>query len=144
MPLLKVSLAKGSLPPFRKGSTPIWTIFIFEPAHDKTYNRLVRPAKTRIRLRIRAVWSESSLIACAFYNLRAIQNGMNENPCHTVWMYRLICLSHRSNCTFCRARAQFLKKTHFHKGSKIHFDRVASSPLKMYLFFLSSFLHNKT
>ena len=31
--------------------------------------RLERPAKTQIRLRIRAVWSESSLIACAFYRL---------------------------------------------------------------------------
>ena len=34
--------------------------------------RLVRPAKTQISLRIRAVWSESSLIACAFYSTRAI------------------------------------------------------------------------
>ena len=29
--------------------------YIFEPAHDKTYNKLVRPAKTQISLRIRAV-----------------------------------------------------------------------------------------
>ena len=33
---------------------------------------------------------QSSLIACAFYSLRAIQRGINENPCHTWWMYRLI------------------------------------------------------
>ena len=52
--------------------------------------RLARPAKTQIRQRIRAVWSESSLIACAFYNFRDNQRGMNENPCHTWWMYRLI------------------------------------------------------
>ena len=52
--------------------------------------RLVRPTKTQIRLRIRAVWSESSMIACAFYNLWAIQRGVNKNPCLTGKMYRLI------------------------------------------------------
>ena len=52
--------------------------------------RIVRIAKTQISLRIRAVWSESSLIACAFYSLRATQRGINENPCHTGWIYRLI------------------------------------------------------
>ena len=52
--------------------------------------RLGRPAKTQISLRIRAVWSESSLNACAFDSLRAIQRGINENPCYTGWMYRLI------------------------------------------------------
>ena len=52
--------------------------------------RLVRPAKIQISLRFRAVWSESSLIACSFYSLRAIQRGINENPCHTGWKYRLI------------------------------------------------------
>ena len=41
--------------------------------------RLTRSAKTRISLRIRAVWSESSLIACAFYSLKAIQRGMNKH-----------------------------------------------------------------
>ena len=52
--------------------------------------RLVRPAKTQISLRIRAVWSESSLIACAFYSLQAFRGGMNGNPFHTGWTYRLI------------------------------------------------------
>ena len=51
--------------------------------------RLVRPVKTQISLRIRAVWSESSLVACPFYSIQAIQKGINENPCHTGWMYRL-------------------------------------------------------
>ena len=50
----------------------------------------VRPAKTQISLRIRAVWSESSLIARTYYSLEAIQRGINENPCHTGWMYMLI------------------------------------------------------
>ena len=53
--------------------------------------RLMRPAKTRIRLRGCAVWSESSLVAYAFHSLWAIQRRINENPCHTGWMYRLIC-----------------------------------------------------
>ena len=52
--------------------------------------RHVRLAKTQISLRIRAVWSESSLMACAFYSPLAIQRGVNENPWHTGWMYRLI------------------------------------------------------
>ena len=52
--------------------------------------RFVRSAKTQICLRIRAVWSESALTACAFYSLQTIQRGMNKKPCHTGWMYRLI------------------------------------------------------
>ena len=52
--------------------------------------RLVQPAKTQIRLHICTVWSESLLIASAFYSFHAIQRGMNETPCHGGWMYRLI------------------------------------------------------
>ena len=48
------------------------------------------PAKTQISLRSRAVWSESSLIAYAFYRLQIIQIGINKNPCHSGWIYRLI------------------------------------------------------
>ena len=63
-------------------------------AYDKTCatseDSDLRPAKTQISLRIRAVWSESSLIACVFYSLRAIQRVINKTPCHTRWMYRLI------------------------------------------------------
>ena len=33
---------------------------------------------------------QSSMIACAFNNLRAIQRGTKEISCHTGWMYRLI------------------------------------------------------
>ena len=43
----------------------------------------VRPAKTQISLRISAGWSESALIAYAFYSLRAFLRGINENPCHS-------------------------------------------------------------
>ena len=47
--------------------------------------RLVGPAKTQIRLRIRTVWSEPSLIACAFYILRTIHRGnSNEYTQHTI------------------------------------------------------------
>ena len=100
-------------------------------AHDKTYNMtcatsdqrttkptiscvtsdlrttkptiwLMQPARTPLSLRIRAVWSESSLIACAPYSLQAIQRGINENPCQSWWMHRLICLcwSYRCYCRF--------------------------------------------
>ena len=79
-------------------------------------------------LRICAVWSDSSLIACAFYSCMAafIQRGLHENPCHTGWTYRLICLcwshrsycrficlcwSHRPYCRFCRALA-YKRKGH--------------------------------
>ena len=75
--------------------------------------RLVRPAKTQSSLRMRAVWSESSLIALAFNNYQTIQRVINENPCHTGRMYMLICLcwSHRSYYRFCRALAQIIDYT---------------------------------
>ena len=51
--------------------------------------RLVWRAKTQIRLRICAVWSESLLITCAFYS-SGLSRGINKNPCHIGWIYRLI------------------------------------------------------
>ena len=78
--------------------------------------RLVRPAKTDISLRIRAVWSESSLITFAFYNLQAIQRGINENPCCTGWMYRLIWVF--ADCRFCRALAQIKRYIWHHWRTK--------------------------
>ena len=51
---------------------------------------LVWPTKTLIRLRGCACWSDSSLIACAFYSLQAIRRWINENPCRARWMYRLV------------------------------------------------------
>ena len=50
----------------------------------------VRPAKIQIGPHILTVWSESLLIACAFYSLQAIQRRINENPCHTGWIYKVI------------------------------------------------------
>ena len=55
-----------------------------EPALD------VWPVKTQISLCICTVWSESSLFTCAFYSFWDIQRGINKNPCHTGWLYRLI------------------------------------------------------
>ena len=49
----------------------------------------MQPAKTHLAF-ASALSDQSLLIACAFYNLQAIQRGINENPCHTEWMYRLI------------------------------------------------------
>ena len=48
--------------------------------------RLVRPAKTEIRL---SAQSDQNL-HCAFYSLQAIQRRINKNPCHIGWMHRLI------------------------------------------------------
>ena len=62
---------------------------LIEPAHDKHSIILLRPAKTQISLRFRASY-QSSLIACAFYILQVLQRGINENPCHTGLMCRLI------------------------------------------------------
>ena len=64
---------------------------------------LVPPTKTKISLRIHAVWSVFA-DRIAFYSLWAIQRGINENPCHTGWMYRLIWVfaghTGRSYCRF--------------------------------------------
>ena len=60
---------------------------INEPTHKKTYNKTCVSSKDRLTY---AVWSESSLITCAFYSLQAIQRGINENPCFSGWMYRLM------------------------------------------------------
>ena len=53
-----------------------------------------RWGKIQISLRIRTFWSESSLIACAFYSLRAIQREVNENHCilggYTGWSESLL------------------------------------------------------
>ena len=56
-------------------------------ACDKTYNKTCEQRRLRPAC---SVWSESSLIACAFYSLLAIQRGIYENSCYTGWMYRLI------------------------------------------------------
>ena len=62
--------------------------------------RLVQPAKT---LTSHAVWSESSLIAYAFYSPQAIQRGISENLSYWVDVQAelSLCQAHRSYCRFC-------------------------------------------
>ena len=61
-----------------------------ELALKKSTMILVWPGQTQISLRIRTAWSKSSLITCAFHSLWTTERGIQENPCHTLWMYRLI------------------------------------------------------
>ena len=64
----------------------------FVPMHDKTYNDLSNWRK--ITLLICSVWSESLLIACAFYSLWAIQTGKVETFSLIGMVYRLIFAGH--------------------------------------------------
>ena len=86
-------------------ASPVITSLLNEPAHDKPAIRLVWP--TKISLGITTVWSESSLIACAFCIIQAFQRGINKNPCTIGWIYRLIWVFavHKSYCRFCRVLA---------------------------------------
>ena len=61
-------------------------IRIMSQCTTKPIIRLVQPAKTQISLWIHAVWSESLLIACGFYNLRPFERVIHENLCYTEWM----------------------------------------------------------
>ena len=76
---------------------------VFVPAHDKIYlsQHMTKPTircatsensdlPVHLGSLISAVWSEFLLMACAFYSLQAIQRRVNENPRHSMWMYRLI------------------------------------------------------
>ena len=54
-----------------------------------TYNNLC--SQWRLRSTCVSVKADQSLlIAYAFYSLQAIQRGINENPSHTGWLYKLI------------------------------------------------------
>ena len=61
-----------------------------------THQRRLRSAGTS------AQSDQSSLIARAFYSLRATKRGVNKNPCYTGWIYRLIWWLHKSYSGFCR------------------------------------------
>ena len=73
----------------------------------------MRPAKTQIRLRIRAVWSESSLIACALYSLWAIQRGKKKNPYYIWWMYIVIWIFAGHTGSVVNPRDQITRYTEF-------------------------------
>ena len=98
---------------FRQGiffsSKKILIFFLFEQAHYKTYKKTCD--QQRLKSNCTSVQSDQSLlIQCTFFNLRLIRKGINENPCHTGWMYWLISWSHPSYCRFFRALAHFSKK----------------------------------
>ena len=65
------------------------TVFI-EPQREKMYLWHVRPTKTQISLRIRAVWFESSLSAWKNFASFAIQNVPSEDSDQTARIRRLI------------------------------------------------------
>ena len=56
-------------------------------AHDKTYNKICATSNDSDQS---AHPAEPLLIVSAFYNLQAIKIWINENLCHTGWIYRLI------------------------------------------------------
>ena len=62
----------------------------YEPRHDKTNKMAVRPAKTRISLGIRPVWSESSLSAQRKLGYLATHWAPSEDSDQTGRMPRLI------------------------------------------------------
>ena len=70
----------------------------------------MRPARTQISLRIRAVCSESLLITRTFYSIQASEKGIIENLWHTgCTLYLGLCWSHRSHCKFCHTLAHRVK-----------------------------------
>ena len=77
-----------------------------------------------------SVWSDSALIVCALHSLQAIQRGINENPCHTRGMYRLIWVyaGHRS-CRFSHTLA------HIGPPNGCIVDRSVVMLLVQFLFF---------
>ena len=60
-----------------------------EPVHYKIYSKTCDQRRLRSAC-ASAQFDQSSLIACTFYSLQAIQRQINENPCSSAWMYRLI------------------------------------------------------
>ena len=79
---------------------PTW----FEPQRQETYLLTLRPTKTQIRLRIRAVWSESSLAAWRNFVMLAVQNWPSGNFDQTTRMRRLIWILDGRTC----AKVRFL------------------------------------
>ena len=81
-----------------------WSMFghyeIYEPPHDKTNKVNVRPAKTRISLGIRQVWSESSLSAWRKLGPLATQWALSEDSDQTGRMPRLIWVFAGRTCHF--------------------------------------------
>ena len=73
-------------------------------ASKRTYGHM-RPVKIQISLRIRAVWSESSLGAFGIAKIAKIFHANNENTDETAWMRSQIRSAHISECMFARVAA---------------------------------------
>ena len=69
----------------------------------KPTTRLRRPAKAQISLRVRGVWSDSSLIACAFYKANLVIPGGCTGWTESFW-------PHRSYCRFFSCAGQRMTK----------------------------------
>ena len=95
------------------------------PRTTKPTIRLVRSEKTQISLRIRAVWSESSLIVCAVYS----QRGINREVL-PYWMDvqadRSLCWSYKSYCRFVVRLliCNFEQQVRPHQWSLYHFSTI--------------------
>ena len=72
-------------------------IFMRRKVRKRTFWN-VRPTKTQISLRIRAVWSESSLSARRNFASLAIRNAPSEDSDQTVRMHRLILIFTGGSC----------------------------------------------
>ena len=71
-----------------------------EPPHDKTNKMTVRPAKTRISLGIRPVWSTSSLCTQWAAKGRSFLQADSKDSDQTGWMPRLIWVFAGCTCHF--------------------------------------------
>ena len=81
----------------------------------KVHSKLsVCPTKTQISLRIRAVWSESSLSAWRNFAFFAIQNALSEDSDQTARMRRLIWIF----AARAHVRRYILKRCYSYKSAK--------------------------
>ena len=83
---------------------------IIEPPHDKTNKMIVCPAKTKISLGERPVWSESSLCAQWVAKDPSFLHADSGDPDQTRQMPRLIWVrwGHMSFCWFCHEAVQIM------------------------------------
>ena len=85
------------------GRSKALVLILFEPAHDKTYNKTCPTSEdsdhpAHLRSMIRVVADRMCIP-----QPQTIQRGINDNPGRTEWMNRLICVA--AGCRFCRALA---------------------------------------
>ena len=88
------------------------------PVRKRTFWH-VRPTKTQISLRIRAVWSQSTLLAWRNFASLAIQNALSEDSDQTARMRRLIWIFAGHTCPKVRFLTLRLICTLSYNGQKI-------------------------